>query len=185
LELFILSCFDRGLATPYDLQRHASLSLGATSPALKRLKKDGLLTRAVGTNGTKRPRHNYTLSSEGKNAAQQEWKTYLTDSTPPSDLDSVLRIYEMAVHYKASRPSIEAFLRRAIEARRYSIAVLDVASCGGQSVVDLIRYPRLRAQFERARLSSEMTTLTEILGKRRKKKQSKIIQGSLLTPPRQ
>src|ERR1700733_14201594 len=45
LDLFILSLLDRGLETPYDLNRQGGLSLGSTVPALRRLESAGPIKR--------------------------------------------------------------------------------------------------------------------------------------------
>ena len=46
LDLFVLSLFDRGLETPYDLQRQAGVSLGSSVPALRRLEAAGLIKKS-------------------------------------------------------------------------------------------------------------------------------------------
>ena len=43
LDLFILALIDGGVSTPYELQKTAGLSQGATVPALQRLLKAGLV----------------------------------------------------------------------------------------------------------------------------------------------
>jgi DNA-binding PadR family transcriptional regulator len=179
LELFILSCFDRGLQTPYDLQRQAGLSLGATSPALKRLLKARMLKRVTGSTASKRPRHQYSLSSEGKQSARDGWKDYLSDPIPPTDNDSLLRILDMATHYKATKSSMVEFLIRASESRRHAAELLATASYGSNEGA-LLSYPRLRAEFEKERLFCELTTISQIVTRMKRNSRPKMIQASLL-----
>ena len=179
LELFILSCFERGLETPYDLQRRVGLSLGATSPALKRLLKGGMLKRATGTTATKRPRHAYSLSAEGKRFARNGWKDYLDDPVPPSDLDSFLRILDMAVYNKAKKATVIAFMLRGVASRSHAADVSAVTGDQRWSGEDRWSYPYLRGRFEQQRLLSEVTTLSQILTQFKKNPPPKMVQQSL------
>ena len=86
LDAFILSLLDRGLETPYDLQRQGGLSLGASTPELLRLVKAELVKRAEGASSTNRPRHQYQLTTTGKREARAAWKPFLNDSEPPPDI---------------------------------------------------------------------------------------------------
>jgi DNA-binding PadR family transcriptional regulator len=119
LDLFILSLLDRGLETPYDLQRQGGLSLGSTVPALRRLAVAGLIRKREAAGTSKRPRHNYQLSALGRTRAQSGWKTYLK-SPDQMDLDAVLRVVDMAQHYNAKTIDIVAFLEAAASERRVS-----------------------------------------------------------------
>ena len=113
LDLFVLSMLDRGCQTPYDLQRQAGLSLGGTVPALRRLTKAGLLTRVDDETGTKRPRHHYRLTASGKEKARKGWKEHLSGAKIPADLDSILRLADLASYYRAPKIQIATFLKRA------------------------------------------------------------------------
>jgi DNA-binding PadR family transcriptional regulator len=179
LELFILTCLDRGLETPYDLQRQAGLSLGATNPALKRLLKAGMLKRTTGSTASKRPRHEYTLSAEGRKTARNGWRDYLADQSAPSDNDSLLRILDMATHYKASKSSMVEFLIRASESRRHAAELLAAASYASAEGA-LLSYPRLRAEFEKERLFCELTTISQIVTRMKRSSRQKMVQASLL-----
>jgi DNA-binding PadR family transcriptional regulator len=117
LDLFILSLLDRGLETPYDLQRQGGLSLGSTVPALRRLAVAGLIRKREATGASKRPRHTYQLSAAGRTQAQDGWKTYLK-APGQIDLDAVLRVVDMARHYKAKKADIVEFLEITVSERR-------------------------------------------------------------------
>ena len=119
LDLFILSLLDRGLETPYDLQRQGGLSLGSTIPALRRLKEAGMVRMLKPLGASKRPRHSYQLSALGRTRVQNDWKTYLK-SPRQIDLDAVLRVADMAKHYNAKTTDIAAFLVTAASERQKS-----------------------------------------------------------------
>ena len=119
LELFILSSIDRGYTTPYLMQREAGLSLGATSPTLPKLAKNGLVRRENGRTATNRPKHEYKLTPAGKEQVRQGWKAYLqSDADPPADLDALLRLIDIASHYSITPAKLAAIARRAAMLRR-------------------------------------------------------------------
>jgi len=117
LDLFILSLLDRGLETPYDLQRQGGLSLGSTVPALRRLAAAGLIRKREATGASKRPRHTYQLSAAGRTHAQNGWKTHMK-SPDQMDLDAVLRVADMAQHYNARKADIAEFFEIVVSERR-------------------------------------------------------------------
>ena len=119
LDLFILTLLDRGLETPYDLQRQGGLSLGSTGPALQRLPAAGPTRKRESSGASKRPRHSYQLSALGRTRAQNGWKTHLK-SPNQMDLDAVLRVADMAQYYNAKRIDIVAFLEAAASERLVS-----------------------------------------------------------------
>src|SRR6185369_7335397 len=178
LELFILSCFDRGLETPYDLSRVAGLSLGATNPALKRLVKSGLLKRSTGASVSNRPRHEYTLTPDGRQAARNGWKASLGEEVPPSDLDSILRIVDMASHYKSSASSIHQFLVRAMESRKGSVEVYG-AMAEQAGPPSRFLYARLKVEFEKERLLADFKTIGTVLTWLKQRHRPKVEQASI------
>jgi len=117
LELFILSCIDRGLTTPYLMQREGGLSLGATSPTLPKLVKLGLVHRSAEKTSTNRPRHEYALTKEGKQQAKLGWKGHLESSTTPSDLDALLRLIDLATSNGAAAAQLAELVKRAAKSR--------------------------------------------------------------------
>jgi DNA-binding PadR family transcriptional regulator len=122
LDLFILSVLDRGLETPYDLNRQGRLSLGSTVPALRRLETAGLVRKKAAVGSSKRPRHWFQLSAAGRKLARGGWIPLLKDQ-PPSDFDAVLRLADMAQHYRARPVDIVTFLEAAASERRSSARV--------------------------------------------------------------
>lgn len=151
LELFILSCIDRGLTTPYLMQREGGLSLGATSPTLPKLVKLGLVRRTTEKTSRNRPRHDYSLTSEGKQQVKRGWRTHLDAPAPPADLDALLRLLDMAIYNGASTSAITELVTRAARSRanmaeRVSLEVAEVQPAQSVSYrsakvkLDSIRY---------------------------------------------
>ncbi len=122
LNVFVLSLLDRGLKTPYSLQREGGLSLGATTPSLRRLSAARLVAREDGENATRRPRYEYRLTAAGRKAARTGWREHFDEVRIASDVDSVLRLVDLAVHYGAKRNEIVVFLKRAAEQRFFTCA---------------------------------------------------------------
>jgi len=113
LDLFILSLLDRDLKTPYDLYSQTGMSLGASVPALQRLKKRRLIQRQESQGSGKRRRHCYELTEIGKEQARRGWKTYLSGNKPPTDIDAILRLADIAMHYRSKQTDVTKFLMRA------------------------------------------------------------------------
>jgi DNA-binding PadR family transcriptional regulator len=167
LDVFVLSLLDRGLETPYDLHRQGGLSLGASTPALQRLVKAGLIERAEGEPARNRPRHEYRLTPSGKQSARSVWKQFLDDA-PPSDLDSLLRVVDMAAHYRADKRKIFSFLSRAI-ARKSQLAQHAGLSFSATQKGDRASYTAMRLHCDSTRLLAEADTLAKISGQFRTK----------------
>lgn len=119
LDLFILSLFDRGYETAYDLQRHAGVSLGSSIPALRRVEAAALVKRKAQVGSSKRLRHRFELTAAGRKMARSGWLSLLKDH-PPSDFDSILRLVDVAQHYQAKAMDVAAFLDAASSERRSS-----------------------------------------------------------------
>jgi DNA-binding PadR family transcriptional regulator len=161
LDLFVLSMLDRGCETPYDLQRQAGLSLGGTVPALRRLAKAGLLTLVDGDTGTKRPRHHYRLTASGKDKARKGWKERLSGAKIPADLDSILRLVDLAAHYRAPKKQIVTFLKQASQSRQRLVdeANLALAHRGRTAASS---YVALRLSLDIERFAAEASVLARI-----------------------
>jgi len=113
LELFVLALIARGISTPYQLSREASLSPGATLPVLARLMEAGSIRRgAVGPRG----RVEHTLTATGQRRLKGEWQDLLKAS-PASDIESVLRVAALSTMCAAPKKVVAAFLKDAAKAR--------------------------------------------------------------------
>jgi DNA-binding PadR family transcriptional regulator len=163
LDVFVLSLLDRGLETPYDLQRQGGISLGASSPALQRLVKANLIKRGEGASATNRPRHQYQLTPSGKQAARSAWKPFLDSDDPASDMDSLLRVVDLAAHYQADKQKIRAFLKRAADGKSLLARQAGLSSKATRSG-DRVRYMGMRVRCDAARLLAEAKTLLQIAG---------------------
>src|SRR5664279_3877040 len=99
LDFYLLSMIDRGASTAYGLWRNAGLSLRASTPSLRRLVKAGLISPLKEAGFSNRARHQYGLTDQGRRSVREAWKTLLVAKSVPPDLDSVLRVVDMALHY--------------------------------------------------------------------------------------
>jgi DNA-binding PadR family transcriptional regulator len=161
LDLFLLSMLDRGAQSPYELQRTAGVSLGASVPSLRRLTASKLVTRTEGTAATNRPRHEYKLTAAGKQAARTGWKIYFQEASTGLDLDSLLRIVDMAFHYKAEKKMVKSFLKQAAEARALMAEKAGLAEKGFASP-DRASYMKMRASCDAIRLRAEADALLSL-----------------------
>ena len=164
LDLFILSALDRGCVTPYDLQRVAGISLGGSLPALRRLLKSKMVAKSQSKTGTNRPRHHYRLTTSGKVAAETAWWPYINQEFDlPGDLDSVLRLTDMAVHYGADKRKISSFLKLAAKQRRALAAQAELKiSQAGKRDPQQLSYSAMRLRCDASRLRAEAETLVAI-----------------------
>src|SRR5689334_5079631 len=100
LDVYVLALLDRGCQTPYDLHRDGKLSLGAILPSLNRLSKQKLVRRLDDVGATRRPRHRYTLTPSGEKELHSSRKHLLDSRITSSDLDSLLRVVDLAIAYR-------------------------------------------------------------------------------------
>jgi DNA-binding PadR family transcriptional regulator len=172
LDLFVLSLFDRGLETPYDLQRQAGVSLGSSVTALRRLEAAGFIKKRKAVATSKRPRHSYQLSTAGRNLAQNGWKTHLKTPTQ-MDLDAVLKVTDMAQHYRAKAADIVEFLAAVISERkvpaRSRLSNLDGmrSSLGHMNTLEAWNLARLKAEVKFLAGLSESVTSTGVMRSKR------------------
>jgi DNA-binding PadR family transcriptional regulator len=159
LDIFLLSMLDRGAQSPYDLQQAAGVSLGASVPSLRRLTAGKLVTRTEGTASTNRPRHAYTLTTAGKQAVRAEWKTHFQESSTGIDLDSLLRIVDMAFHYRAEKKMIKSFLKQAAETR---VLMAEKAILAGRGIPDRLSYLGMRASCDATRFRADADALMRL-----------------------
>jgi DNA-binding PadR family transcriptional regulator len=158
LDLYVLSLLDHGLETAYSFQREVGLSLGASTPSLRRLMEARLVKRKEEEGTTNRPRHVYTLTLSGRERARNGWREYLHAGRLPSDLDSILRLSDMAAHYGASAAEVARFLKTASErTATISRRVAAVPEPGNG-----LMYLSMRSRCEAARLKAESDVLGQM-----------------------
>ena len=158
LDIFVLSLLDRGLETPYELKRQGGLSLGASTPALRRLLKAKLVTLDEKASATNRPRHVYKVTRSGGETARVGWKPFLGTENLPADLDSVLRIIDMAAHYRADKRKVAAFVARAANQRQL---LAEQAASAKAHAGQGFSYVTQRLNFDGARYRAEAMGLFE------------------------
>ena len=151
LDLFVLALIDGGVSTPYELQKTAGLSQGATIPALQRLLEARFVRQ--GKPGARR-RTNYKVSAAGKKLLQDGWLP-LIEAGPSGDLDSDLRVALLAIWGSGDRRLAANFLRQSADKKIESIAVAESARDSG-AVAALARwYTDLRCETAKALLTAE------------------------------
>lgn len=108
LDLFVLALIESGILTPYDFQRAANLSPGATIPALQRLLESGFVRQ--GKPGS-RGRTEHRITAAGKRLLKTGWRRLIQDG-PSSDLDADLRIALLALWVGGKRQLATDFLKQ-------------------------------------------------------------------------
>jgi DNA-binding PadR family transcriptional regulator len=121
LDLFVLALIDGGISTPYELQKAAGLSQGATIPALQRL-LDARLVRQ-GKPGS-RGRSEYKVSAAGKRALKDGWRPLIA-AGGTGDLDADLRVALLALLGGGDRRHAADFLRKAADGMLHPEAPAD------------------------------------------------------------
>ena len=158
LDIYVLSLLDRGLETPYQLQREGGLSLGASTPSLRRLSQARLVRRQEDKGSTNRPRHVYMLTTTGRDLAKTGWREHLYASRIPNDLDALLRLAEMAIYYGATSKEVVELLSRASEDR----ASLSKRAAATRSSGQALSYQQMRSICDEARWRGEAQALTKL-----------------------
>jgi len=152
LDVYIVSLLDRGFETCYDLQLRGGLSLGTSVPALRRLEAAGLVRKTEPFRTSKRARNGYQLSAAGRKLARTGW-TPLLKNPPPTDLDAVLRLADLARHYGTRISDIASLFERA--ARDRAVLSKQSSTGRGKSVVAPLLYIAARNDWNACRLAAE------------------------------
>src|ERR1035441_10059844 len=151
LDLFILALIDGAVSTPYELQKTAGLSQGATIPALQRLLEARLVRQ--GKPGV-RGRTDYKVTAAGKKRLRDGWLP-LIEADPSGDLDSDLRVALLTIWRSGDRRLAADFLRQSADKKMESIATTELAGDQGD-VTPLARwYTDLRSETAKALLTAE------------------------------
>ena len=160
LDLFILALIDGRVSTPYELQKEAGLSQGATIPALQRLLEARLVRR--GKPGA-RGRTDYKVTAAGKKTLKAGWLP-LIEAGPSGDIDADLRVALLAIRGSSDRRLAVDFLRQSGDKKMESIATTELAGDPGD-VTPLARwYTDLRSATTKALLSAEAKAIRAMAG---------------------
>ena len=151
LDLFVLALIDSGVSTPYELQKAAGLSQGATIPALQRL-LDARLVRQ-GKPGA-RGRTDYQATAAGKRLLKDGWLA-LIEEGPSGDIDSDLRVALLALLGGGDRRVAADFLRQSADKKMELVAA--AKPMGNPAGLPLLPrwYGDLRSSTTKALLTAE------------------------------
>jgi hypothetical protein len=158
LDLFILALIDSGMTTPYDLQKGAGLSQGATTPALQRL-IDAKFVRQ-GKPGS-RGRIDYNTTAAGRKCLKNGWQA-LIEAGPSGDLDSDLRIALLALWIAGDRGQAAEFLRRSADRKMDMVSAIENPDKAADLPPLARWYTELRSSSSRALLTAESIAIREI-----------------------
>lgn len=161
LDLFLLSMLDRGAKSAYDLHRRAAISLGASTPSLRKLLENKLVTRQEGKSPTNHRRYTFELTVAGREQARKGWKSWLARDNGVTDLDSVLRIVDMALHYGKDPGRVKRFLKSAGHAKLLVARQHEVANRTSQGSPKPT-YVSMRNRCDENRLRTEADALFRI-----------------------
>jgi DNA-binding PadR family transcriptional regulator len=158
LDLFVLALIDGGVSTPYEMQKAAGLSQGATVPALQRLLAAGFVRQ--GKPGA-RGRIEYKVSAAGRKFLRDGWLPFI-QAGPSGDLDSDLRVALLAIWSSGDRRMAASFLCQSANKKTESIAMAEMPDDRGL-VTPLARwYTELRSESAKAILSAESEAIRAI-----------------------
>jgi DNA-binding PadR family transcriptional regulator len=151
LDLFVLVLIDSGISTPYEFQKSAGLSPGATIPALQRLLKAGCVRQ--GKPGS-RGRTNHSITPAGRKFLKSGWRI-LIEEGPSGDLDADLRVALLVMWAGGKRQLASDFLRQSALKKLEPLESME-AGPENSSVSSLANwYAKLRLSSTKALLKAE------------------------------
>ena len=151
LDLFVLALVAEGISTPYELQKAAGLSQGATIPALRRLLKGGFVEQAEpGTRG----RADHRITREGRKILKTGWRELL-DAGPSGDLDANLRVALLSLWAGGERRAAVDFLRQSATSRAEAVRLTKEDDASNSSALLASCYTRLRSSAAKVLLKGE------------------------------
>ncbi len=151
LDLFVLALIDSGISTPYEFQKAAGLSPGATIPALQRLLEAGFVRQ--GKPGS-RGRTDHTITPAGKRFLKSGWRSLIEDG-PSGDLDADLRVALLIMWAGGKRQLAADFLQQSASKKLESIEWLEAGE-ENRSVSSLANwYAKLRLTSAKTLLQAE------------------------------
>ena len=151
LDLFVLALIDSGISTPYELQKAAGLSQGATIPSLQRL-LDARLVRQ-GKPGA-RGRTDYTGTAAGRKLLEDGWLALIEDG-PSGDVDSDLRVALLALLGGGDRQLAADFLRQSADKKMESVGAAELSGDPGKLPPLPRLYSELRSLTTKSLLTAE------------------------------
>ena len=157
LDMFILNLIAGHVETAYELQVVGKISLGSSSPALKRLEASGAIVAKPSPPG-KKHRQPYELTPSGRERLKAS-RANLLYTEPPSDIDSILRILDVCDMKASSASSFRTFVKQAADDRAKKIKVIMLTERDDEPGFD---YLARRRDWEVIKLRAEMKFLTQL-----------------------
>jgi hypothetical protein len=155
LDQFVLALIDNGVSTPYEFQKAAGLSQGATIPALQRL-LDARLVRQ-GKPGP-RGRTDYKVTATGKKLLKDGWLA-LIEAGPIGDVDSDLRVALLALLGGGDRRLAADFLRQSADKKMELAGAAEPTGNPGKLPPLPRLYSELRSSTAKALLTAESVAI--------------------------
>jgi DNA-binding PadR family transcriptional regulator len=155
LDLFVLALIDGGVSTPYELQKLAGLSQGATIPALQRLLEARFVRQ--GKRGA-RGRTDYKVTAAGRKTLKNGWLPLL-DAGPSGDIDADLRVALLTIWGSGDSRLAAEFLRESAD-RKKALRANAEPTNDTSTVPPLARwYVEMRAGAAKALLTAECSVI--------------------------
>jgi DNA-binding PadR family transcriptional regulator len=156
LDLFVLALIESGVSTPYEFQKFAGISQGASIPSLRRLIDGGfVLPKEVGSRG--RTAHQITLT--GRKTLKEGWRA-LVDEEPSGDLDADLRVALLALTVGRDRRAAVEYLRRSADKKASLARVKREETAAGPTLAGW--YSSLRADAAKSLRRAESEVIQAI-----------------------
>jgi DNA-binding PadR family transcriptional regulator len=150
LDLFILALIDSGVTTPYELQKAAGISQGASIPTLQRLLEAGFVRQGkAGPRG----RSDYKVTAGGKKALKNGWQP-LIEEGPSGDLDADLRVALLAL-WAGDRRLATQFLHQSSDKMLESLTTLAQEEDSAEAAPLAHWYSALRLAAAKTRMEAE------------------------------
>ena len=159
LDLFVLALIESGISTPYELQKAAGLSQGATVPALQRLLESGFVRQ--GKPGL-RGRTEYKVTAPGKRVLKTGWHGLMKDG-PSGDLDADLRVALLAWWIGRDRRLAAEFLRRSADKKGESIDFAEEENNSDFLSPLAYWYSKLRSASAKALIEAESEAVRSLI----------------------
>lgn len=155
LDLFVLALIASGVSTPYELQKAAGISQGASIPALQRLLEARLVRQ--GKPGARR-RAEYKVTVVGRKFLKTGWLP-LVEAGPSGDIDSDLRVALLALWGGGDHKVAVEFLRES--AHKKMDTQMSTEQAGDPpNVAPLARwYGEMRAVATKSLLTAECSVI--------------------------
>jgi DNA-binding PadR family transcriptional regulator len=151
LDLFVLALVADGISSPYELQKTAGLSQGATIPALRRLVEEGFVQQAKpGVRG----RSDHRITREGRKLLKTGWNELL-DAGPSGNLDADLRVALLSLWAGGERRLAADFLRQSAASRAEAVKLTEEDDAPNSSAPLATWYARLRSSAAKVLLRGE------------------------------